>query len=80
MSTHPRRNTPSLQDKLREAKQEAGLWASLERDANLSLPTRLKARENARSFKAAVALYENAMAYQKQCREAMHRVSVPPKE
>jgi hypothetical protein len=79
MNTHPQLNTPSLPEKLLEAQEEAELWASLASDASLSQPARAQARENARSFKAAVGLYEKALAYQKQCREAMHRVSVPPK-
>jgi hypothetical protein len=83
MNTHPQPNTPtsrSLSEKLEQARADVAKWNDIAALPGLSQAAALFARNMARSSQAAVMLYEKAMAYQKQSREAMHRRSVPPKE
>jgi hypothetical protein len=76
MNTHPQLNTPpyrSLSEKLEQARADVAKWNRLAALPGLSPAAALFARNMARSHQAAVILGEKAMAYQKPCREALHR-------
>jgi hypothetical protein len=83
MNTHPGRNTPSrrsLSEKLQQARADVAKWNQIAALPGLSPAAAQFARNIARSSKAAVVLFEKALAFQMQTREALHRKSVPPKE